>query len=114
MMEDEFNKRRKAVLDAKRKDIADEENHYATLRRVFNTDDGIAVVKWLLSDLCEFWCSSVDDNNREKFNVGRTFFHHLTLADVGICTRILAERRADVDAARINDKNLIEKEAKEF
>ncbi len=95
---------RQAYIEAKRRDIADEDAHYNRIKRVFESPEGIAVAEWILSDLCRYWIPSVGADDLGRYNVGRVFFHALSVADIGICHRILDSRRALADRQRAEDK----------
>jgi hypothetical protein len=114
---DEYTARRKAVLDDKRRSIAEEENFSVILRRVFSADEGYAVLQWLLSDICGFWrgeLAGMGDSAIGKFDAGRTLFNAVTMADVAIASRLLADRRALAESARAQDKLAIENEEKKL
>lgn len=116
-MIDEVKARKKASIDAKRLALMKEENHYTTLRRIFGDDDGLAIAEWILDDLCGFWLpglARLDANALGSFDVGRKFFHALTVADVGITERILSNRRRLVTDLMQDEKDKIEQQAKEI
>lgn len=96
--------RRQAYLESLRRDIADEDAHYSRIKRVFETPEGVAVAEWVLSELCGYWLPSLGSDNLGRYSVGRAFFHALSVADIGICHRILDSRRALADRQRAEDK----------
>ena len=95
-----IDNKRAAWIEAKRKDLADEESHYERIVRVFGTPEGIRVAEWILQDLCKYWIPSVGADDLGRYNVGRTFFDALAVADIGICHRILDARRNLADRQR--------------
>ena len=114
---DDYTAKRKAVLDDKRRSIADEENHYGILKRVFSSDDGYALLQWLLSDVCGFWrgdLAGVDDGAIGKFDAGRSLFNAVVMADVAIASRLLGDRRQLAVSAMAQDRQLIEEESKKL
>ena len=93
----------------KRKALLDEENHYAVIRRVFGTTDGLDVLEWLLTDLCGYWRSRFDtEGERGKFELGRFIFNQVCVADIEICHALLERRRKQAEAIRNAEKKRIE------
>jgi hypothetical protein len=88
-----IDNKRAAWIESKRADLADEESHYNRIKRVFGTDDGIAVAQWILQDLCRYWIPSLGADDLGRYNVGRVFIDTLAIADIGICHRIFDARR---------------------
>jgi hypothetical protein len=101
--------------DAKRKELhrtalLQEENHYNAIKRVFGTDDGTVVLEWLLTDLCGYWRGSLA-NERElgRFELGRTVFNQVCMADIEIAHNLLDRRRKAAEAVRNEERKRIEK-----
>ena len=96
--------------ESQRKALLEEENHYATIRRVFGTQDGMDVLEWLLTDLCGYWRSRFDtEGERGKFELGRFIFNQVCVADIEICHALLERRRNQAESVRIAEKRMIEK-----
>jgi hypothetical protein len=95
--------------ESQRKSFIDEEKHYANLRRVFGTPDGMDVLEWLLTDLCGYWRSRFDtEGERGKFELGRFIFNQVCVADIEICHALLERRRKHAEAIRNEEKRRIE------
>jgi hypothetical protein len=101
--------------DAKRKELhrtafLQEENHYNAIKRVFGTDDGTVVLEWLLTDLCGYWRGSLA-NERElgRFELGRTVFNQVCMADIEIAHNILDRRRKAAETVRNKERKRFEK-----
>ena len=95
--------------EAHRKALIDEDNHYAALRRVFGTPDGMDVLEWLLTDLCGYWRSRFDtEGERGKFELGRLVFNQICVADIEICHALLERRRKAAEAVRNAERKQIE------
>lgn len=105
--------RQKASIDAKRRDLQAEEDHRFRIGKAFGGDDGLAVLEWILSDLCGFWDTSVDSETLGKFNVGRTLFNHISLANPDIAVAILQRRRQAAESVRMAEIKRLEKMEKE-
>ncbi len=106
-MLDEHDEQR---AEAQRKALIDEEKHYATIKRVFGTADGLDVLEWLLTDLCGYWRSRFDtEGERGKFELGRFIFNQVCVADIEICHELLERRRKQTEAIRNEEKRRIEK-----
>jgi len=106
--------RKKAIIDAKLKGLQSESDHLERIKRVFSGDDGLAVLEWLLSDLCAFWSPGLDASNIGSFGVGRTIFDAVTLADINIAHALLDRRRSAANKVREEEAKRIEKEAREI
>lgn len=103
---------KKARIDAKRKDLLEEEAHLARLKAVFGTSDGIAVFEWFL-DVSGYWSGSIPDERAlGKFELARFVFNQVCLADLEIAHRILDGRRVAAENIRRNERRKIEEEAK--
>ena len=110
MIDDNDQKR----VETQRQALMREEAHYAALARVFGSPDGIAVLEWLLTDLCGYWRSSLD-SERElgKFELGRFVFNHVCMANINIAHTLLDRRRNAAQAVRNAERQRIEKQSKE-
>jgi hypothetical protein len=87
-----------------------EEAHYSALKRVFGTVDGLDILEWLLTDLCGYWRSVLDtERSIGKFELGRTLFNQVCLADIGIVHALLDRRREQAQAVRNDERRRIEK-----
>jgi hypothetical protein len=107
---DDFDQSQLARQEAQRKALADEENHYLRIKRVFGTPEGTEVLEWLLTELCGYWRGSFD-SEREfgRFELGRTIFNQICVADIGIAHNLLDRRRNQAEAVRIEERRRIEK-----
>jgi hypothetical protein len=95
--------------EAQRKALIEEDNHYANLRRVFGTADGLDALEWLLSDLCGYWRSRFDtEGERGKFELGRFIFNQVCLADIDIAHNLLDRQRRKAEAVRNAERKRIE------
>lgn len=93
--------------------LASEERRYAQLKKVFGSPEGIEVLEWLLTDLCGFWRGSLDsDRTLGKFDLGRTLFNQVCMADIEIGHTLLARRRNMAIEARNEERRRLEKAAK--
>lgn len=102
---------KKAIIDAKRRDLLEEEAHLARLKSVFGSGDGIAVLEWLL-DVSGYWSGSVPDERAfGKFELGRFVFNQVCLADLEIAHKILDGRRVAAENIRRDERRRIEEEA---
>lgn len=99
-----------ARAEAQRKALADEENHYLRIKRVFGTSEGTEVLEWLLTDLCGYWRGGFD-SEREfgRFELGRTIFNQICVADIGIAHNLLDRMRNQAEAVRLAERRRIEK-----
>jgi hypothetical protein len=104
----------KERAETQRQALMREEAHYAAIKRVFGTADGIDVLEWLLTDLCGYWRSRLD-SERElgKFELGRFVFNHVCMADMNIAHSLLDRRRKSAESIRNAERQRIEKQAKE-
>jgi hypothetical protein len=114
MLPTDPRERKKAYIDGKRKDLQAESDHLDRIRKVFSGDDGLAVLEWILSDLCQFWSLGLDASNIGQFNLGRSIFDTVTLADINIAHALLDRRRAIADRVRREDEKRLEREAREI
>jgi hypothetical protein len=95
--------------EAQRKALIEEDKHYATLRRVFGTPDGMDVLEWLLTDLCGYWRSRFDtEGERGKFELGRFIFNQVCVADIDIAHNLLDRRRKQAEAVRNEERKRID------
>jgi hypothetical protein len=104
----------KGYVNDKRKELLDEANHIERIKRVFGSEDGIVVLDWLLSDLCQFWAIGLDATNIGQFQTGRSLFNFISMADATIANALLDRRRQAVDMVRREDKKRVEKLEKEL
>jgi hypothetical protein len=101
---DQIDQRR---TEAKRQALLDEENHLARIKRVFGTDDGVAVAEWLL-ELSGYWKRLLpDERSIGRFDLGRSIFNQICMADLGIANKLLGRRRALAESMRMAEKNRI-------
>jgi hypothetical protein len=107
-MIDDYDSRQDASNEKRRKALVEEENHRIILQRVFGSDDGAYVLRWLL-DLCGYWASSFPTERAfGKFELGRTVFNQLCLVDLSIINALLDRRRQQAEAVRIEERKRIE------
>jgi hypothetical protein len=96
--------------EAQRNALIEEDRHYANIKRVFGTADGLDVLEWLLTDLCGYWRSRFDtEGERGKFELGRFIFNQVCVADIDICHALLERRRKQAEAVRNEERRRIEK-----
>jgi hypothetical protein len=98
-------------VDDQRAALAKEESHYNAVRRVFGSPEGADVLEWLLNDLCGYWRNRLD-SEREigKFELGRTLFNQVCMADIEIAHGLLDRRRKQAEAVRNEERRRIEKQ----
>jgi hypothetical protein len=102
---------KKARIDTKRKDLLEEEAHFARLRSVFGTAEGLDILEWLM-DICGFWAAGISDERAlGKYELGRFMFHQVCLADIAIATEMFDRRRRAAEAVRRSERKQIEDEA---
>jgi hypothetical protein len=96
--------------EAQRKALNDEEAHYNALRRVFSSEEGANILEWLLTDLCGYWRGSlVTERELGRFELGRTIFNQVCMADIEIAHNLLDRRRRQAEAVRNDERKRIEK-----
>lgn len=101
---------KKARVDAHRKSLIEEENHYKRLKEVFGTDSGKDTLEWLL-DLCGYWATRFsDDRAFGKFELGRLVFDQICMADIDIAHDMLDRRRRAAGAIRNEEKRKLAQE----
>ena len=106
-VDDETYAKRKEQQQA---ELAKEEAHYGRLQRVFGTADGLDVLEWLLTDVCGFWRSRLDtERELGKFELGRTLFNQVCMADIEIAHSLLDRRRRQAEAVRNAERRKLEK-----
>ena len=92
-----------------RKELIAEEAHYNSLRRVFGTEEGANILEWLLTDLCGYWRGSlVTERELGRFELGRTIFNQVCMADIEIAHGLLDRRQRQAEAVRNAEKKRIE------
>jgi len=95
--------------EAQRKALIDEEDHYNAIKRVFGTEEGTVVLEWLLTELCGYWRGSlVTERELGRFELGRTVFNQVCMADIEIAHNLLDRRRKQAEAVRTAEKRRIE------
>lgn len=105
-MSDEHDQKRREQHAAA---LAKDEAHYNKLKRVFGTPEGLDVLEWLLTDLCGYWRGSLDtERELGKFELGRTLFNQVCMADIGIAHFMLDSRRRQAEAVRIEERKRLE------
>lgn len=110
-MADEFEKRERDKIEAKRQALLDEENRLALIARAFGTPDGIELAEWLL-ELCGYWSRLLaDERSIGKFELGRFVFNQICMADIGIVHKLLDRRKRMAEKVRNAEKRKIEKGA---
>ena len=96
--------------EAQRKALIDEEAHYNALRRVFGTQEGADILEWLLTDLCGYWRGSlVTERELGRFELGRTIFNQVCMADIDIAHGMLDRRRRKAELVRNEERKRIER-----
>lgn len=93
--------------DDKKKRLLSEEQLYSDIRQVLGTEHGFRVLQWVLCELCHFWTGSVsrlEPTERGQFDVGRSIFNALVMADVDGAFRMFEHRRALAEAALVKEK----------
>lgn len=105
-MSDDIDEQR---AEAQRKALIDEEAHYNALKRVFGTAEGADILEWLLTDLCGYWRGSLaTERELGRFELGRTVFNQVCMADIDIAHGLLERRRHKAEAVRNAEKKRIE------
>lgn len=95
--------------EARRQALLDEDNHIERIKRVFGTPDGVAVAEWLL-ELSGYWSRVLPDERAiGRFDLGRSIFNQICLADIGIANQLLDRRRKMAESVRMAEKRRIEK-----
>jgi len=91
-MIDDLEQREHDLLRQQLNRIVEEENHYKRLARVFGTEDGFCIFEWLL-ELTGYWSTNITgERNLARFELGRTLFDQLSLADLNLALAILDHR----------------------
>ena len=99
-------------IEAKRRELAEEENHYAKIARVFGSTDGLDAAEWLL-DVSGYWQRVLPDERAiGRFELGRIVFNHFCVADINIAHNLLDRRRKAAELVRTKEKRALEKGAK--
>lgn len=105
-MDDDNTTRRK---EQQRKALIEEENHYNALKRVFGSEEGTSILEWVLTELCGYWRGGLSsDREIGKFELGRTLFNQVCMADIAIVHNILDRRRKQAEAVRNAERKRIE------
>jgi hypothetical protein len=95
--------------ETQRKALIAEEAHYNALRRVFSSEEGANILEWLLTDLCGYWRGSlVTERELGRFELGRTIFNQVCMADIDIAHGLLNRRRKQAEAVRNEERKRIE------
>jgi len=93
-MIDDLEQREHDLLRQQHDRLITEENHYTRIKRVFGTEDGFIIFEWLL-ELTGYWSTNLTgERNIAKFELGRTLFDQLSLADLDLASAILDRRRS--------------------
>jgi len=96
--------------EAHRKALNDEEAHYNAIKRVFGSDEGTSILEWLLTELCGYWRGSlVTERELGRFELGRTIFNQVCMADIEIAHNLLDRRRRQAEAVRNEERKRIDK-----
>ena len=111
MIED-YDTKRKASIEAKRKELDEEEKHFARLRKVFGTPEGTDIFIWLL-DLLHYWTERIDsDRHMGRFELGRYLFNQMCLADMATVNEVLARRSKAAESMRIEERRALDLQEK--
>jgi hypothetical protein len=109
---DDFDQDENERIEAKRRALLEEENQYQRLARVFGNADGLEAAEWVLN-LSGYWSKVLpDERTLGRFDVGRTFFNELCLADINIAHNLLDRRRKAAELVRTKEKRALEKRAR--
>ena len=94
--------------EAQRRELFEEEAHYAGLSRVFGTPDGIETLEWLL-EVSGYWSRVLpDERSIGKFELGRFVFDQVCLADLSIAHKVLERRRKKAEDVRAKERRRID------
>jgi hypothetical protein len=90
----------KREKDAKLQELIEEENNLALIKRVFGNQDGFEVLNWIISDICNFWVRAITPAELGKYEVGRTLFNRVIIADPALAFKILEARKNLAESIR--------------